>query len=189
MELRDGNPCRSTAINRGSSAALYGERLYGAAPLPLPQHDAVAGDSFISVQCGLRRARASAYPTLPPSRSRSTTPSLPAASDHDGRFEQSREWDGIDYHYWEEGEWRKFITPDDLPELKHWTPGTDLPLVHQTNHLRPPHIRAVQRLVHAFCLPTLDWHRPVWSDCARPQPIPPEIVRRLDEELRLAAHE
>ena len=100
-----------------------------------------------------------------------------------------KNWDGIDYHYWEEREWRKFITPDDLPELKHWTPGTELPLVHQTNHLCPTHIRAVQRLVHAFCLPTLDWHRPVWSDCARPQPIPPEIVRRLDEELRLAAHE
>ena len=49
--------------------------------------------------------------------------------------------DGIDCHYWEEREWRKFITPDDLPELKHWTPGTDLPLVHQTNHLRPTHIR------------------------------------------------
>jgi len=50
-------------------------------------------------------------------------------------------------------EWRKFITPDNLPELCHWQPGSELPEVHFTNHLRAPHIRIVQRFVHGLCLP------------------------------------
>jgi glycosyltransferase involved in cell wall biosynthesis len=94
-----------------------------------------------------------------------------------------KNWDGIDYHYWEEPEWRKFIMPDELPELKHWKPGTQLPLVRQSNHLRPPHIRTVQRLVHAFCLPMLDRKRAAWSDDSCPQPIPPQIARSLALEL------
>lgn len=89
------------------------------------------------------------------------------------------------FHYWQESEWRKFITPDELPELKHWRPGTELPLVHQTNHLAKPHIRVVQRLVHGFGLPLLDRRRAGFSAEAKPQPISPEIVQRLDQELRV----
>ena len=60
------------------------------------------------------------------------------------------------YHYWQEREWRKFITPDDLPELRYWEPGTELPDPGFTNHLRPWPIRTLQRMVHACCLPVLD---------------------------------
>jgi hypothetical protein len=93
-------------------------------------------------------------------------------------------YDGRSFRRWAQGEWRTFVTSDEQPELKHWVSGTDLPLVHQTNHLRPVHVRAVQRFVHAFCLPMLDRKRPAWSDDLRPQPIPPKIVQRLEEELR-----
>ena len=101
-----------------------------------------------------------------------------------GDSKNRKNWDGIDYHYWEEREWRKFITPDDLPELKHWKPGTELPLVHQANHLRPRHIRAVQRIVHAFLLPLFDRRRPSFPLDASPQRIPDEIIDLLSNELR-----
>jgi glycosyltransferase involved in cell wall biosynthesis len=97
--------------------------------------------------------------------------------------ENRSNWTRPELHHWAEAEWKKFISPDDLPELKHWPVGTELPLVHQTNHLRPPHIRAVQRLVHGFGLPLLDRRRPGFSAEAKPQPIPPEIVQRLEQEL------
>lgn len=98
--------------------------------------------------------------------------------------ENRSNWSRPELHHWAEREWRRFITPDDLPELKHWKPGTELALVQQANHLRPPHIRAVQRVTHAFCLPFLDHRRPTFSSEAKPQPIPPAIVQQLAEELR-----
>ena len=97
--------------------------------------------------------------------------------------ENRRNWT-IDFHYWQEREWEKFVTPDDLPELKHWKAGTQLPMVHFTNHLRPLPVRMVQRLVHRFCLPMLDRWRPAFSSDSRPQPIPPHIVAALKSELQ-----
>jgi hypothetical protein len=73
--------------------------------------------------------------------------------------------------------------PNDLPGLKFWQPGTQLPLVHQTNHLKPPHIRAVQRFIHAFCLPMLDRQRPKFPANSQPRLIPKEIVEKLEQEL------
>ena len=85
--------------------------------------------------------------------------------------------------HWAERQWKKLIVPDDLPGLKFWQPDTQLPLVHQTNHLKPPHIRAVQRFIHAFCLPILDRQRPKFPANSKPQPIPKEIVEKLQQEL------
>jgi hypothetical protein len=100
--------------------------------------------------------------------------------------ENRSNWTKPELHHWAEREWKKFITPDNLPELKFWVPGTELPLVHQTTHLRPPHIRAVQRFIHAFCLPLLDRLRPSFPAEATPQPLPAHIVQQLEQELRLA---
>jgi glycosyltransferase involved in cell wall biosynthesis len=88
--------------------------------------------------------------------------------------ENRANWSRAELHHWAEREWKRFITPDDLPDLKYWKPGTELPLVRQTNHLKPLHIRAVQRLVHALCLPVLDRLRPKFPPEGRPQPIPYE---------------
>jgi glycosyltransferase involved in cell wall biosynthesis len=99
-------------------------------------------------------------------------------ADEDNR----KNW-AISFHPWQEERWQKFITPDDLPGLKYWRPGTQLELVQQTNHLRRVHIRAVQRLIHGLCLPILDRLRPAFPQDARPQSIPAEITRRLTKEL------
>jgi glycosyltransferase involved in cell wall biosynthesis len=98
--------------------------------------------------------------------------------------ENRSNWTRPELHHWSEAEWRKFITLDELPELKYWRPGAELPPVKQTNHLRPAYVRALQRLVHGFCLPLLDPWRPGFSPEVRPQPIPAEIVLRLQEELK-----
>jgi hypothetical protein len=99
--------------------------------------------------------------------------------------ENRSNWSRPELHHWAEREWRKFITPDDLPGLKRWLPlDTELPLVHQANHLRSLPVRAVQRFVHAFCLPILDRQRKPFSPEAKPQVIPEDVVRRLEEELR-----
>jgi glycosyltransferase involved in cell wall biosynthesis len=97
--------------------------------------------------------------------------------------ENRANWTRPELHQWTEREWKKFIAPDDLPGLRFWKPGTDLELVHQTNHLRPPHIRAVQRFIHAFCLPLLDRQRAKFPTNGKPQRIPKEIVERLQHEL------
>ena len=97
--------------------------------------------------------------------------------------ENRANWSRPELHHWAEREWKRFITPDDLPDLKYWKPGTELPLVRQTNHLKPSHIRAVQRLVHALCLPVLDRLRPKFPPDSRPQSIPKEIVQLLQEKL------
>ncbi|HMJ89675.1 MAG TPA: glycosyltransferase family A protein [Candidatus Acidoferrum sp.] len=96
--------------------------------------------------------------------------------------ENRKNWT-TEFHYWQESEWRKFITPDDAPGLKHWAAGAELPVVHQTNHLAKPPIRALQRVVHKCLLPLLDARRVGWSDDGRPLRISPEIVSRLEHEL------
>jgi len=95
--------------------------------------------------------------------------------------------DGRSFAHWREQEWRKFITPDNLSGLRYWEPGTDLPEFHFTNHLAPTLKRAAQRLMHACFLPLLDRLRSRWPDGYYPQRIPPEVVARLAEELKVPA--
>ena len=93
------------------------------------------------------------------------------------------DWADLKLHHWTESEWRKFLTPANLPGLQRWQPGTELPETHFTSHLRPPHTRAVQRLVHGFCLPLLDRTRAKWKETDYPPRIPTDIVQRLKREL------
>jgi glycosyltransferase involved in cell wall biosynthesis len=97
--------------------------------------------------------------------------------------ENRSNWSRPELHHWAECDWKKFITPDDLPGLKLWKSGTELPLVHETGHLKPSHIRVVQRFMHAFCLPMLDRLRRKFPPDSRPQAIPKEIVELLQEKL------
>jgi glycosyltransferase involved in cell wall biosynthesis len=92
-------------------------------------------------------------------------------------------WSRPELHHWSEREWKKFVTPDELPGLMFWKPGTDIELVHHRNHLRGPLVRAMQRLLHACCLPILDRQRTEFPSNAKPQAIPTKIVERLQEEL------
>ena len=98
--------------------------------------------------------------------------------------ENQKNWSRPELHHWAEQEWRKFITPDDAPGLTLWEPGTPLPEARQLNHLKPKHLRMVQRLVHAVGLPGLDRMREKWSESSEPQPIPQALVERLQEALR-----
>ena len=95
----------------------------------------------------------------------------------------NRDWTDPASHHWSEGEWRKFITPDNLPGLHRWQPGSQLPQVRFTSHLRPAHIRAVQKFVHAFCLPILDRTRAAWPETAYPPRIPGEVLQILERDL------
>jgi glycosyltransferase involved in cell wall biosynthesis len=97
--------------------------------------------------------------------------------------ENRSNWSHPESHHWAEREWRKFIAPDTLPELRYWTPGTELPEFHFTNHLRKAPVRWMQRLLHAFALPVLDRTRSRWPPDAFPQRLPPEITARLKDEL------
>lgn len=90
----------------------------------------------------------------------------------------------IDYHYWQDREWRNFVTPDDLSDLRNWTPGTPFPEVCQTNHLAKPKVRLAQRLTHAFLLSLLDRRRARWSENDYPQRITPEVTELLSRELK-----
>jgi glycosyltransferase involved in cell wall biosynthesis len=102
--------------------------------------------------------------------------------------ENRANWTRPELHHWAEREWKNFITPDDLPALKFWQPGTELKLVHLTNHLRPPHIRAIQRVVHAFCLPFLDSIHSRSVNHALPRPIPTDTLAQLKRELSTGRH-
>jgi len=93
-------------------------------------------------------------------------------------------WSRPELHHWADGDWKKFITSDDLRDLKFWKPGTKLDLVHEKSHLRPPHIRAVQRFIHAFCLSVFDQRRATFPAGEKPQPIPPDIQEELKASLR-----
>jgi glycosyltransferase involved in cell wall biosynthesis len=98
--------------------------------------------------------------------------------------ENRSNWSQPELHHWAEAEWRKFITPDDLSELRQWQPGKELPEFHFTNHLSNPAKRMAQRVVHAALLPLLDAQRPRWEGDAYPQRITPQMVARLQEDLR-----
>jgi len=87
------------------------------------------------------------------------------------------------FAHWRAEGWEQFVTPDELPGLQRWEPGAELREVRLTNHLSPPHKRAVQRLVHAAALPLLDSIRPGWIEGSYPGKIPEETVRRLEREL------
>jgi glycosyltransferase involved in cell wall biosynthesis len=93
-------------------------------------------------------------------------------------------WTRPELHHWAEQEWQKFITPDNLPELRHWQWGTKLPEFHFTNHLAKPHKRAAQRFAHTFCLPVLDRLRPRWTEEAYPQKISADVQAELEKQLR-----
>jgi hypothetical protein len=92
-------------------------------------------------------------------------------------------WSQPQSHPWTERDWRRFVAADNLPDLRYWEPGADLPRFHFRNHLRRPPVRLAQRLAHAFLLPLLDRNRPGWPRNAYPQPIPPPVVARLNDEL------
>ena len=93
--------------------------------------------------------------------------------------------DGKSFMHWNVGEWREFITPDDVPELKHWQPGTELPEFNFTNHLSEMPKRITQRVAHAALLAWLDARRARWSDDSYPERISTEIVARLENELKM----
>jgi hypothetical protein len=98
--------------------------------------------------------------------------------------ENSSHWTRPDLHHWAQNEWRKFITPNGLPELQSWKVGDALPDYGYTNHLRSPHIRLTQRLVHDLLLPILDARRTPWQPDTYPQKIPVETIARLERDLR-----
>ena len=98
--------------------------------------------------------------------------------------ENRSNWSQPQSHHWAEVEWRRFITPDQLPELRLWLQGSKLPEFRFTDHIAKPHIRAVQRFVHAYLLSLLDARRPRWPIDTYPQRIPVEVTKRLETELR-----
>jgi glycosyltransferase involved in cell wall biosynthesis len=93
------------------------------------------------------------------------------------------EWCQLEGHHWAEADWRKHIVPDDLPELHHWQPGAEFPKFHFNSHLKPPHVRAVQKFIHTLCLPVLDRMRAKWPESAYPPKIPDTVVKVLEREL------
>lgn len=97
--------------------------------------------------------------------------------------ENRSNWTQPELHHWAEQEWQKFITPDELPGLNYWEPGTDLPRCQLTNHLAAPHKRLLQRVVHAFFLAALDRSRPAWREDDYPQKIPSPIQDELKQKL------
>ena len=100
-------------------------------------------------------------------------------ADHENRSN----WTQPELHHWSQSEWRKFVTPNDEPGLKYWNPGTELPELHLTNHLKRPHIRLLQKFAHRFLLPLLDSRCATWPAEAYPQRIPAEVVAQLQLEL------
>ncbi|HEV2472408.1 MAG TPA: glycosyltransferase family 2 protein, partial [Chthonomonadales bacterium] len=72
--------------------------------------------------------------------------------------------------HWAEADWRRQVVPENLPGLQYWQPGTELPQPRFTNHLAPLPKRALQRLVHACCLPLLDRFRPGYTKAGRLKP-------------------
>lgn len=98
--------------------------------------------------------------------------------------ENRSNWSQPELHHWAEKEWRKFVTPNNASGLLHWTPGASLPDLQQRNHLARGMKRAAQRFTHGCLLPWLDRNRPHWTEGAGPQPITPEVVKRLEEDLQ-----
>jgi hypothetical protein len=92
-------------------------------------------------------------------------------------------WARPEQHHWSEQDWHTFVVADNAPGLHYWAPGSALPRVDLTNHLRPWHVRLVQRLAHGWCLPLLDRLRPQLPDGTRPQAIPASVQAQLVAEL------
>jgi hypothetical protein len=98
--------------------------------------------------------------------------------------QNNQHWSQPELHHWTQLDWKKFVIPDNNPNLRLWTPGTPLPLYHFDNHLAPQSKRLAQRLVHSCLLPLLDCFRPEWPSDAGPMSIEDGIVARLSRELR-----
>lgn len=92
-------------------------------------------------------------------------------------------WRRPDLHPWAGSEWRKFLRPENDPNLVYWAPGTPLPEYSFRNHLAKPAIRWAQRCAHAWLLPWLDRRREAWPDSAYPKRIPPDQVAYLRSVL------
>jgi glycosyltransferase involved in cell wall biosynthesis len=88
--------------------------------------------------------------------------------------------------HWAQSNWRQHIVAEDSRNLRYWKPGTDLPVVHYTNHLAPIYKRVLQRIAHARFLPILDRFRESYPDEAYPRRIPSGLIRRLRTELSRA---
>ncbi len=95
--------------------------------------------------------------------------------------ENRANWTTPEIHHWMEADWRRFITPDDAPDLHYWEPGSELVASHDRSHLRPWPTRMVQRVIHACGLPLLDRTRQSYPAEARPRSIPEEVSERLRE--------
>jgi glycosyltransferase involved in cell wall biosynthesis len=98
--------------------------------------------------------------------------------------ENRSNWTRPELHHWAESEWRKFITPINLAELRFWKLGTKLPEYNFVNHLARPHVRVIQRIVHCGFLSVLDGMRKRWPEEAFPQKIPEDVTMRLQLALR-----
>lgn len=94
-----------------------------------------------------------------------------------------KHWTQPELHHWAQTQWRTFVTPDDHPDLMYWRPGEALPEFHWRNHLRGPHVRLAQRLVHSFLLRLLDQTRADFPGEQVLQLIPADIQQRLKSEM------
>ena len=67
----------------------------------------------------------------------------------------------------------------DTGPLYFWPPGE--PLVEQPlyNHIAPPRVRLIQRIVHPLLLPVLDRRRPRYDGSFAPVDIPAEAARKI----------
>jgi hypothetical protein len=93
-------------------------------------------------------------------------------------------WSDHEVPHWVGADWQRFVVSNDQSELTHWDFGTTLPEYHFVNHLTAPYIRLIQRTLHSCLLPVLDFVRPHWPSNTLPQPIPDEMVRQLENDLR-----
>ena len=101
-------------------------------------------------------------------------------ADHENRGN----WSKPDAHHWSVEDWRSFLVEDEKPALQRWKPGTELPEVHQTNHLATSRRRLTQRAIYALGLPrALDLTRASWRANACPLPISAETQAILAREL------
>lgn len=79
--------------------------------------------------------------------------------------------DNASGHHWGETDWRRHLAADDLPELRYWKPGTDLPRFHFMNHLSSWPKRLLQRFAHACLVHIVDRFRAPYSDDSYPRRI------------------
>ncbi len=94
-----------------------------------------------------------------------------------------KNWSQPEQHHWSQADWRKVVMSNNNPELQYWESGTELPRYQFTNHLKPLHIRFLQRLAHAAVVPILDHIRPDFSDQTQPQSISKDVNQLLIREL------